>query len=152
MLRFCGDCHRHPDGPRPDQIRRGDPLLARFQPIGLSMSKCFKGSAGGFSCVTCHDPHGRASSERASYDAVCLKCHTTAVESSALTPKKPDPDRPGTCKVSPGERCVECHMPRVDIGHKVLLSDHWIRVHKDDPGEAAGGGEDATTTSDLHGP
>ena len=65
LLQFCGACHRHPNGPRPDQIRRGDPVLARFQPIGLSLSKCYRQSAGALSCVNCHDPHGRASSDRA---------------------------------------------------------------------------------------
>ena len=109
LLKFCGACHRHPNGPRPEQIRRGDPLLARFQPIGLSLSKCFRQSAGTLSCVNCHDPHGRASSDRAGYDAICLKCHGGALP--ATQPAKSSPRPSVICPVSPRQRCVECHMP-----------------------------------------
>jgi len=137
LLRFCGDCHRHPSGPRPDQIRRGDPLLARFQPIGLAMSKCYRQTAGSLSCVTCHDPHARATSNRAEYDAICLKCHGGPAPSSRpATSSLP----PGVvCPVSPRQRCVECHMPRVDLGHNLLLSDHWIRIHQEDKSAAPTG-------------
>jgi len=129
LLRFCGECHRHPSGPRPEQIRRGDPLLARFQPIGLSLSKCYRQTPGSLSCVTCHDPHARASSNRAGYDAICLKCHGGRGGSAAQAPGVGRPNV--VCRVSPLERCVECHMPRVDVGHQLLLSDHWIRIHDD---------------------
>jgi hypothetical protein len=132
LLRFCGECHRHPAGPRPDQIRQGDPTLARFQPIGLTMSKCYRESAGKLSCVNCHDPHAHASSNRSGYDAICLNCHG---DRSGTTESLPMPIADGAaCPVSPRARCVECHMPRVgvDLGQHVLLSDHWIRVHKAD--------------------
>ena len=75
LLKMCGACHRHPSGTPTAQIRANNPYLARFQPVGLMQSKCYTRSAGGFSCVTCHDPHARASSDRASYDAKCLDCH-----------------------------------------------------------------------------
>lgn len=129
LLRFCGDCHRHPSGPRPDQIRRGDPLLARFQPIGLSLSKCYRESAGKLSCVTCHDPHGRASGHRDDSLAACLKCHgASGPDSSAAETPKAASKRPVVCPVSPSERCIECHMPRVTLEKNVVLSDHWIRI------------------------
>jgi hypothetical protein len=132
LLQFCGECHRHPAGPHPEQIRRGDPFLARFQPIGLILSKCYRQSAGTLSCVTCHDPHARASSDHAGYDAVCLKCHGGSV-GSAEPPKSLLPAAV-VCSVSPRERCVECHMPRVgvDSGQHVRLSDHWIRIRTED--------------------
>jgi predicted CXXCH cytochrome family protein len=130
LLRFCGDCHRHPSGPRPEQIRRGDPLLARFQPIGLSLSKCYRQSAGAFSCVSCHDPHGQASSARAEYDAICMKCHRTF---SAPPQAAQRPLASATiCPVSPRKGCVDCHMPRVEVTRDLILSDHWIRIHTDD--------------------
>jgi hypothetical protein len=160
LLQFCGSCHRHPTGPRPEQIRRGDPVLARFQPIGLMLSKCYRSSAGALSCVTCHDPHARASSNRAEYDAICQNCHGGPAGSAKLerlatelrrrdgtppnppflrggkgteTAQTPSLSTPGVvCPVSPRERCVECHMPRVDVGHHLLLSDHWIRIHQQD--------------------
>ena len=136
LLRFCGACHRHPNGPRPEQIRRGDPLLARFQPIGLSLSKCYRQSAGTLSCVNCHDPHGRASSDRPDYNANCLKCHGGAAASAQ--PAKNSPEPVVTCPVSPRARCVDCHMPRVELDSHVVLSDHWIRIHKEDQPRAMG--------------
>jgi hypothetical protein len=128
LLRFCGECHRHPAGPRPAEIRRGDPTLARFQPIGLSLSKCYLQSEGKLSCVTCHDPHARPSSNRTEYDTICLNCHRGADRS----PESPPNDLPPAprCSLSPRGRCVECHMPRVavDQGQHVRFSDHWIRI------------------------
>jgi hypothetical protein len=128
LLQFCGSCHRHPAGPHPEQIRRGDPVLARFQPIGLMLSKCYRSSQGALSCVTCHDPHARASDDRAGYDAICLKCHGASASPAGAKPGAPAAG--ALCPVSPRERCVECHMPRVDVGHELLLSDHWIRIHE----------------------
>jgi predicted CXXCH cytochrome family protein len=140
LLRFCGDCHRHPSGPRPDRIRRGDPFLARFQPIGLSLSRCYRESAGTFSCVNCHDPHGRASSQRADYDGICLKCHGGALPSSR--PSKSSARTGVACPVSPGERCVECHMPRVKLDTHLVLSDHWIRIPGKDQSPATDSGQE----------
>jgi hypothetical protein len=133
LLLLCGACHRHPSQPdfaviRPEQIR-----LARFQPIGIMKSKCYTASGGAFSCVTCHDPHARASSDRAAYDVVCASCHAAGGSTAAAARSTPQPADPvaaagSRCPVSPRGRCVECHMPRVDSGQSFLVSDHWIRV------------------------
>ncbi len=129
LMRFCGECHRHPSGPRPDEIRRGDPTLARFQPIGLMLSKCYRLSDGALSCITCHDPHARPSRNRPEYDSICLSCHGGIDRSSEQPPGKQT--HVPECSISPRDRCVECHMPRVavDPGQHVRLSDHWIRIH-----------------------
>jgi hypothetical protein len=131
LLTLCGTCHRHPSRARPDQIRPDDPQLARFQPVGIIASRCFRESRGTFSCVTCHDPHARASSDRGAYLAVCVSCH-----SGGSDPPGPLPDqhqRASSCPVAPRGDCVECHMPRVDAGQHILFADHWIRVRR--PGE-----------------
>jgi hypothetical protein len=142
LLILCGTCHRHPSKSHPGQVRADDPHLARFQPVGILQSRCFRESDGTFSCVTCHDPHARASSDRASYLAVCLSCH--AASGPGPSPHLPDPlvqplDKPavtGTpCPVEPRGDCVKCHMPRVDAGQHVLFADHWIRARR--PGEPA---------------
>jgi Cytochrome c554 and c-prime len=128
LLTLCGTCHRHPSRGRPEQIRPDDPQLARFQPVGIIASRCFRESRGAFSCVTCHDPHSRASSDRGVYLAVCRSCHSGGETSSP-------PGAAGTpCPVAPRGDCVDCHMPRVDSGQRVLFADHWIRVRR--PGEA----------------
>jgi hypothetical protein len=142
LLTLCGTCHRHPSRFDPGQMRPDDPHMARFQPIGILHSRCFRESGGTFSCVTCHDPHAQASTDRASYLAVCLSCHSAS--STGSSPRPPDshrrpldnPTATGTpCPVEPRGDCVNCHMPRVDAGQHVLFADHWIRVRR--PGEPA---------------
>jgi hypothetical protein len=132
LLQACGECHRHPAGPRPAQIRPDDPNTVRFQPIGLMQSLCYRRSEGALSCLTCHDAHARASSDRPAYNAACLSCHGGRDGVSPTAREEASPIRGAMCTVSPRERCVECHMPRVavDAGRHVLLSDHWIRVRR----------------------
>jgi hypothetical protein len=115
QLALCGQCHRHPSRVPPEDLRREDPALARFQPIGLTQSACYKASAGALSCVNCHDPHARASSKPEPYEAACLKCHGSAGQQTV-------------CGVSPASGCLDCHMPKLDSGQGVLFTDHWIRV------------------------
>jgi Cytochrome c554 and c-prime len=117
QLKLCGECHRHPSRAAPGMIRPDNPALARFQPVGISQSLCYTKSPGTFSCVTCHDPHARASSDRTGYEKACLQCHETSPAA--------------VCKVSPRGGCIDCHMPRVDSGQKVLFTDHWIRVRRE---------------------
>jgi hypothetical protein len=126
QLGLCGQCHRHPSRFPPDMIRPDDPQLARFQPIGLMQSKCYTRSGGAFTCVNCHDPHSRASSDQHAYEAACLQCHDGVRESEKIVP----------CPVSPRNGCLSCHMPKVDSGQRVLFTDHWIRVRR--PGKPAG--------------
>lgn len=111
---LCGECHRHPSKASPGEIRREDPSIVRFQPVGIMMSDCYTKSAGEFSCVTCHDPHRRVSSDTSAYEAACLSCHKSA-------PKK-------VCPTSPKNGCLGCHMPRINSGQGVLYTDHWIRT------------------------
>jgi hypothetical protein len=142
LLMLCGTCHRHPARAKPGQIRPDDPQLARFQPVGILQSRCFRESGGALSCVTCHDPHARASSDRSWYLAICLSCHSGG--SPGPSPQPPDaqarpinkPTGTGTpCPSEPRGDCVGCHMPRVDAGQHILYADHWIRVRR--PGEPA---------------
>ncbi len=46
LLMLCGTCHRHPSKARPGQIRADNPQLARFQPVGILASRCFRGEWG----------------------------------------------------------------------------------------------------------
>ena len=112
-IRLCGRCHRLPDMLRPDMIRPDNPVVARFAPVGLLQSACFTRGDGSLRCTTCHDPHARASTDSAAYDARCLACHEARPRASCTGP--------------PRSGCVECHMPKRDAGHGLDFSDHWIR-------------------------
>lgn len=128
---LCGKCHRHPARVPPAQLVPDDPFLARFQPVGLSQSRCFKGSDGRLSCVTCHDPHARASSDPAHYEQICMNCHRATTDSpTSHDSNTPAPPPASLCPVSPSSDCLPCHMPKIDSGQHVAFSDHWIRVHR----------------------
>ena len=75
QMQICGECHRHPSQAAPGQIRPDNPVIARFQPVGLMQSACYRRSDGALSCMTCHNPHSVASTDRSSYEASCLSCH-----------------------------------------------------------------------------
>jgi hypothetical protein len=129
LLTLCGTCHRHPSGSNSGGSRPDDLRLVRFQPVGIIESRCFRESGGAFSCVTCHDPHARPSSDRASYLEVCLPCHGGTGSADRATALG------APCRVAPRGDCVDCHMPRVLLGRNVRLTDHWIRVRR--PGDPA---------------
>lgn len=122
MNNMCGECHRRAgDVPASEQH-----LTQRFQPFGLSLSKCFKNSDNYLSCVTCHDPHKDASKDHKAYNAVCAKCHT------AGTPPPAKLTRLAACPKQPTGNCVKCHMPPFSVRKKqgkidIQMADHYIR-------------------------
>ncbi len=87
----------------------------------LRESRCFVESGGSLSCTTCHDPHKPAHSDEASqrYDAACLKCHDSRLDSLAAL---------GEHDSVAG--CAGCHMPKRrtdDVVHAVM-TDHLIQA------------------------
>ncbi len=113
QMEQCGQCHRTPSMVRPGSIHPDNPVLVRHQPVGLMQSACYLQSQGALSCVTCHDPHARTSTDHLAYEAVCLSCHQQS-------PRK-------SCTVSPSSGCIDCHMPRRDVTRGMMMTDHWIR-------------------------
>jgi hypothetical protein len=114
----CGSCHRTAE----DVSRMGASAkksTGRFQPYGLSLSRCFKESKDKLSCTTCHNPHEDASTDQKEYEKTCLSCHSA--------PQK-------TCPVNPKEKCVSCHMPTRPLSPNpnfpIKMADHFIRVFK----------------------
>ncbi len=127
-VRMCGACHRLAEMAPASEVRRDNPLLARFQPLAMMQSPCYTRSDGGLSCTTCHDPHTRTLADRPAYNAACLSCHEPMTETSRAKGHGP------ACPVAPESGCVDCHMPRVDAGHGLIFTDHWIRVrNEEDP-------------------
>ena len=116
-LHLCGRCHRSTDAlsvlPDPDE-----PKLARFQPVGVSQSACFRRSDGAFKCSTCHDPHQSVDHTATIVNTRCQSCHDGAVSGRTV------------CSVASTGNCAECHMPAVEVHPGISFHDHWIRKRK----------------------
>jgi tetratricopeptide (TPR) repeat protein len=94
----------------------------------MTLSKCFRGSHGRLSCLTCHNPHqqlgGRAAI--AYYRSKCLACHTDKSCGLSLERRRQEtiPDN-----------CLECHMPKQpakQFAHTVI-TDHRILARRGEP-------------------
>jgi hypothetical protein len=124
ILALCGKCHRTQSDIGADPS--ASVATNRFQPYGLSLSRCFRESGDKMSCLTCHNPHTSVSTDLKSYDADCLTCHSPhAVSGPTSVAAKP-------CPVSPATGCIGCHMPtgKVFKGSAVptRAADHFIRI------------------------
>jgi len=118
-LRTCGACHRLPESLKKSELMRESKVLPRFQPAGLMQSLCFQNSNGAMRCTTCHDPHGKVSTDTGRYEKICLDCHGSQSKS--------------VCQTS-STNCIQCHMPPVSLEGVASFHDHWIRVrNENDP-------------------
>jgi predicted CXXCH cytochrome family protein len=113
---ICGRCHV---GPRPEF------------PGGMSTwnsaeySDALRGSCyTQLRCIDCHEPHqsiGPAWRHSADHDdGLCLKCHDSYREAKARQAHTHHPAG------SPGDRCMNCHMPRINEGLDVVVRTHTI--------------------------
>ena len=121
---LCGRCHRTiEDIQKPEGENM--PSTNRFQPYGLSLSKCFINSNDTLTCITCHNPHADATTNSKSYEMVCLSCHNGTGRGTEVKKK---------CPVNSTEKCIECHMPTRPVfpGSPLpnQMADHFIRVYK----------------------
>jgi len=119
MMRLCGECHRGPEAV-PEAELATHPDLPRFAGTALAASACYKKSAGKLTCITCHSPHARVSTDLAAYDRGCRSCHDGGAK------EKP------ACPVNPRDGCVNCHMPAESLGEPKALKfrNHWIRIFR----------------------
>jgi hypothetical protein len=114
LVWMCGECHRNepPLGKRFDE-----PIVTRFQPVGLQLSSCFQKTNGGITCTSCHNPHEDVRrGDDAFYNERCLRCHAEASSTR--------------CRVRSSEGCVSCHMPKTNPLPHLTFSDHWIRIQR----------------------
>ena len=101
----------YPDG----QVRDED-----YEYASILSSKMW---ASGVRCVHCHDPHSGKTVLQG--DAVCLQCH------SSPTPPAPkiDPAAHSFHKAAtPGDRCVDCHMPLTPYMQRHWRHDHGFTI------------------------
>jgi hypothetical protein len=125
----------------------------RFQPYRLFNSRGHDPNNSHFACIACHDPHIELTSDASSYDANCTGCHAVAssaansssfrkqtstngsTETVAYSARKLSVGVPlgKSCRVAK-ERCVSCHMPKVELlGAHYKFTDHRIRIAR--PGD-----------------
>lgn len=115
-IRRCAQCHRSAEEVEPQSIDPTNTNTVRFQPVGLSQSRCFRKSE--MRCTTCHDPHKTMAAQDSGGIWQCLQCHS--------------PEEKGTVLCSNGrsDDCLACHMPKVELESPLRLTDHWIRIRK----------------------
>ena len=94
----------------------------------MILSKCYRSSGRGLSCITCHDPHVQPSRAEAPtyFAAKCAACHT---DKSCKVPLSVRQQR------KPPNDCAGCHMPKRDVGvilHSSVTS-HRILARPDEP-------------------
>jgi hypothetical protein len=129
--------------------------MVRFAVTAFAASRCYTGSAGRLSCVTCHDPHQRLSTNTAVYERVCRSCHSGTDEGRTTNDQRIGPSDTGRssfavarssspnpqsairhpqskpCPVNPRAGCVGCHMPAQPAGFPTptTFRNHWIKVY-----------------------
>ena len=133
---FCGACHRGVDTVA-IMPELGGINNVRFQPYRLFNSRGHDPKDPHFSCTACHDPHLSLRQQDPVYDANCKACHdsdetkqTARASQDANKPReKFAPSTSGKkCPVA-SDRCVSCHMPKVELpGAHFKFTDHRIRI------------------------
>ncbi len=150
---ICMSCHEDGDSrvPRPGKMYRdfrpGTPLDDTFSILmvprkrdspddsdhvqhyyAMTMSKCYRATAGQLRCATCHDPHVEPSEAEAPayFNQKCIGCHASKICTLPLEARQ---------QTTPADNCIGCHMPKRstrEIAH-TSLTNHRILVR---PGEA----------------
>jgi hypothetical protein len=74
----------------------------------MTLSKCYRASAGRLRCITCHDPHIEPAEQQAPafFNGKCLTCHTNQSCRLAMAERQHS---------TPANNCIGCHMPKRDI-------------------------------------
>ena len=94
----------------------------------MSMSKCFRGSAGQLRCTTCHDPHVEPTREEAPayFNAKCAECHNSRACTLPIEQRR---------KTAPADNCIGCHMPERNAPETAhtSLTNHRILARPGEP-------------------
>lgn len=94
----------------------------------MSMSKCFRASAGQLRCTTCHDPHVEPAREDAPayFNAKCAECHNSRACTLPIEQRR---------KTTPADNSIGCHMPERDAPGTAhtSLTNHRILARPGEP-------------------
>ena len=127
VTKVCAACHDSDD----PKVSDSDPRTIRFQALTMPRSRCYTESAGGLSCLTCHDPHKDAETDPAYYESRCLACHSSTTADPPRHAALPPGRAKVPCPVNPARDCLKCHMPKTESKpHRASFTDHQIRVHR----------------------
>jgi Tetratricopeptide repeat len=110
----------------------------------MILSKCYRSSGRGLSCITCHDPHVEPSRAEASayFAGKCAGCHTDKSCKVPLSVRR---------QQKPPNDCAGCHMPKREVGvilHSSVTS-HRIMARPDEPLPEAAFHQTTSTLPDL---
>ncbi len=92
-----------------------------YRYVEYMQSRCFEGGTERLDCGYCHPPHGLESARHATVaeaNALCTECHVG--HKTRLTAHTHH------AAESEGSRCVECHMPKMDLNLRMTVRDHTI--------------------------
>lgn len=94
----------------------------------MSMSQCFRSSAGQLRCATCHDPHIQPTPAEAPayFNQKCMECHASHTCTQSLEARR---------KTTPVDNCIGCHMPQRDVPETAhtSLTNHRIIARPGEP-------------------
>ena len=118
---FCGACH----GTFWDVELGGAAGVAtvRFPAYRLEKSRCWGTGDPRLTCTSCHNPHQPLVRETASYDRVCLQCHSKSAHDGISKTAAVK-----TCPVATKD-CASCHMQKYLVAEMHnTFTDHRIRI------------------------
>jgi tetratricopeptide (TPR) repeat protein len=94
----------------------------------MSMSKCFRATAGQLRCATCHNPHIEPAKEQAPdfFNAKCMDCHASRMCTLPAAQRN---------QTTPADNCIGCHMlsrNTPQLSH-TSLTNHRILARPGEP-------------------
>jgi hypothetical protein len=112
----CGRCH---SGARP-QYAAGMSTWNSTEYTDAMRGSCYSE----LRCIDCHNPHQKIGAKWSHTadedDASCLRCHEKYAEAEARQNHTHHPAG------SEGDRCMNCHMPRINEGLQDMVRTHTI--------------------------
>ena len=110
----------------------------------MSMSKCFRSTAGQLRCATCHDPHVEPTADEAPtyFNQKCMDCHASKTCTLALQSRQ---------QTKPSDNCIACHMPKRSVQQTAhtSITNHRIIARPGEPWPDAAFSQTTPTLPDL---
>jgi hypothetical protein len=110
----------------------------------MSMSQCFRSTAGQLRCATCHDPHVEPTAEEtpAYFNQKCMDCHASRTCTLSAEARQ---------RTMPANNCISCHMPERSMPETAhtSLTNHRIVARPGEPWPDAAFNQTTTALPDL---